>query len=202
MYERLIARAGLATAFCTLTLAMLVLARQPLTNRPAAEIGKSAPQFTLPTTTGTSLSLADFRGQSLVLFFGSDTCPLSQRYADRLLTLARTHTNDSDIQFLAINSNTHHTPGTSPTLVNSPQIPTLLDPTATVAQAYGATHTPTFCVIDSVGTLRYAGAFDNGHNSPPAKDQYLARAVERTVDGIPCNIPCTQAFGRAIALAK
>lgn len=38
------------------------------------EVGQPAPEFTLPTTSGTSLSLASFRGQKpVVLVFGSFT---------------------------------------------------------------------------------------------------------------------------------
>lgn len=198
MSHRLLARTGLTAALAVMTLAMLVLARQPFTTtHPQAEVGKTAPDFTLPSTTGHSLTLSHLRGQTVVLFFGCDTCPLSQTYADKLLTLAQS-LGSAPVTFLAINANPHRLPGTSPTLLNSLSIPTLLDPDANLARTYGATVTPTFFVIDPAGTLSYAGAFDSGGNSP--NGQYLARAIERSIDGVPCEVTSTQPFGRSLGL--
>ena len=43
----------------------------------AVEVGKQAPEFNLPATTGTNVSLKDFRGKSWVLieFYGADFAP-------------------------------------------------------------------------------------------------------------------------------
>jgi peroxiredoxin len=201
MSERFIARTGLTAAILTMTLAMAVLGHQALTqSRPSAEIGKTAPQFTLPDTAGHTLSLADLRGRAVVLFFGSDACPVSKRYADRLASLARGYAGDDRVRFLAINSNTRADAATlaSLRLAASDRIPTLLDPMADVARSFGATVTPTFCVIDSAGTLRYAGAFDSGQADPDLHEQYVLNAIEHTLDGIPVAITSTQAFGAAI----
>lgn len=44
---------------------------------PAVEVGKPAPDFNLPATTGVNVSLKDFRGKSWVLveFYGADFVP-------------------------------------------------------------------------------------------------------------------------------
>jgi peroxiredoxin len=43
----------------------------------AVEVGERAPEFNLPATTGTNVSLKDFRGKSWVLieFYGADFAP-------------------------------------------------------------------------------------------------------------------------------
>jgi peroxiredoxin Q/BCP len=43
----------------------------------AVEVGESAPEFTLPSTTGADISLRDFRGKTFVLleFYGGDFHP-------------------------------------------------------------------------------------------------------------------------------
>jgi len=43
----------------------------------AVEVGESAPDFTLASTTGTDISLSDFRGKKWVLleFYGADFVP-------------------------------------------------------------------------------------------------------------------------------
>jgi peroxiredoxin len=205
MSERFLARTGLTAAILVMASAMAVLAHQALTrSHPTAEIGKAAPQFALPDTAGQTVSLADLRGRAVVLFFGSDTCRVSRQYADRLAALARTYAGDDRVRFLAINSNTHaHAADPADLrLVASDRIPTLLDPMADVARSFGATVTPTFCVIDSAGNLRYAGAFDDGDADPVRTGQYVGRAVEHTVDGIPVAITSTRAFGAAINWIK
>lgn len=44
----------------------------------ALEVGDKAPDFTLPSTTGQTISLAQFRGKKLVLleFYGADFSPV------------------------------------------------------------------------------------------------------------------------------
>jgi peroxiredoxin len=205
MSQRLVARTGLASAILVLTLAMGVLGRQAMTNsHPSVEVGKTAPQFTLRDTTGHAVSLADYRGQAVVLFFGSDVCPMSQRYAERLGALAKEYAGDGRVKFIAVNSNTHARAAkvSALRLIDSDRIPTLLDPLAELARSFGATVTPTFCVIDAGGNLCYAGAFDNGEPDAGMPGRYVARAVEQTVGGIPCVITSTQAFGRSIAWVK
>ncbi len=202
MSQRVIARTGLLAAILTMTLAMGVLAHQAALHRSyhAAEVGKSAPLFALADTAGHPVSLASLRGHVVVLFFGSDACPLSHHYAARLASLAQSYANDPRVTFLAINSNTAaHAPDPADLRLTptDDRIPTLLDPMANVARSFGAAVTPTVCLIDAAGTLRYAGAFDAGDDAPAAR-QYLARALERTVDGIPCEITSTQPFGAPI----
>ncbi|HZZ42081.1 MAG TPA: redoxin domain-containing protein [Tepidisphaeraceae bacterium] len=203
MSQRLIAHTGLCAVFAAVTLSISILGRHAVAAAfdPPVEVGKTAPGFVLPDTAGHKVSLADFRGHAVVLFFGSDACAVSDHYAKELSDLAHMYANDPRAKFIAINSNTraHATCTSDLRLISDKQIPTLLDPMADVARSFGATVTPTFCVIDSVGTLRYAGAFDDGQADPTPENEYVARAISRTIDGIPCEITSTQAFGRSIA---
>ncbi len=61
-------------AMATICLLLLGLSAGPAT---ALEIGKPAPDFTLPGTNGENVSLRQFRGQKLVLieFFGAAFAP-------------------------------------------------------------------------------------------------------------------------------
>lgn len=205
MSERFLARTGLTAAVLTMVFAMSVLARQAFTQPHAAiEIGKAAPQFTLPDTAGKSVSLAELRGRAVVIFFGSDACGVSHRYAERFASLAHQYAGDDRVRFVAINSNTRaHAASTADLrLVSNDRVPTLLDPLAEVARSFGASVTPTFCVIDPAGNLRYAGAFDDGATDPKLVGRYVGSAVEQTVDGIPVAITSTQAFGASINWVK
>lgn len=59
------------------TAALLVLLVAGVPAAGALEVGKPAPDFTLPATSGESVSLKQFRGQKIVLieFFGAAFAP-------------------------------------------------------------------------------------------------------------------------------
>ena len=65
-----------------LLLGVLLLAQGPPGIGPdvarALDVGAKAPDFTLPSTTGTPISLGQFRGKKLVLleFYGADFSPV------------------------------------------------------------------------------------------------------------------------------
>jgi cytochrome oxidase Cu insertion factor (SCO1/SenC/PrrC family) len=61
-------------AIMALTVASVVLSSGPAV---AVEVDQPAPDFKLPSTTGTDISLADFRGKKWILleFYGADFVP-------------------------------------------------------------------------------------------------------------------------------
>jgi hypothetical protein len=61
-------------AIMALTMSSVVLSSGPAA---AVDVGELAPDFKLPSTTGTDVSLADFRGITWVLleFYGADFVP-------------------------------------------------------------------------------------------------------------------------------
>ena len=73
---RVIVRRAFAgiVAIMALTVASVVLSSGLAV---AVEVGQPAPDFKLPSTTGTDVSLADFRGKKWILleFYGADFVP-------------------------------------------------------------------------------------------------------------------------------
>ena len=65
-----------------LLLVALLLGKGPVGTGPdvagALDVGEKAPDFTLPSTTGSPISLSQFRGKKLVLleFYGADFSPV------------------------------------------------------------------------------------------------------------------------------
>lgn len=205
MSQRAVAQSGLFAALLVLILSFGTLGWRTFgAIRSVVEVGKSAPDFTLPDTQGRPVSLADFRGQTVVLYFGSDQCRVCDGYEQKLSDLAGMYAGDARVKFLAINSNTAARAASVDQLrlLDSDRVPTLLDPLAEVARRFGASVTPTFCVIDANGTLRYSGAFDNGSADADPVGRFCARAVRQTVEGMPVEVTATQAFGRSIAWVK
>jgi len=70
-------RTSIALLFGVLLLAALAHVAGP-SGAAALDVGEKAPDFTLPSTTGGTLSLSQFRGKKLVLleFYGADFSPV------------------------------------------------------------------------------------------------------------------------------
>ncbi len=127
--------------------------------KPAAE-GKEAPDFTLPTLDGRSLSLSSFRGQIVVLKFWGIACracveelPLFQAVSDKWLGKA---------VVLAINER-DSSEVVQKTLDNlGLTLPVLLDSEGKVCERYGRGYPTTF-FIDYNGIVRLIDdrLFDN-----------------------------------------
>ena len=73
----LLERAGRGMRFVVVLLACLAMTVAGSPGAVALEIGDRAPDFTLPSTTGENISLAQFRGRKAVLleFYGGDFVP-------------------------------------------------------------------------------------------------------------------------------
>jgi peroxiredoxin len=133
-----------------------------------ATVGKPAPDFALKDLDGKEVKLSSFKGKTVVLEWFNPGCPYVKKShsVGSLVGTAAKHTKNG-IVWLAINSSAPTKQGGDPkdsvaaAKTWSLAHPILLDPTGATGKAYGATNTPHMFVIDSKGTLVYAGAIDN-----------------------------------------
>lgn len=65
-------------------------------------IGDEAPEFTLETLSGERFSLADHRGEWVLLEFGSYTCPMYRRQIPGMARLARGYAGREDVTFARV----------------------------------------------------------------------------------------------------
>lgn len=161
------------------------------------EIGKSAPEFTLPNTNGSEVSLSDFRGnaKALVVAFWCNHCPYVIKTEDRMIRLGKKYI-DKKVSFVLINAND---------IVNYPQdspdrmkqrvkekgypFPYLFDEDQSIARAYDAKVTPHIFLFDSDLILRYRGAIDDNINDENSvKRNYLEDAIDALLTGKPEEI--------------
>jgi peroxiredoxin len=170
-----------------------------LMHTPAAELGRSAPDFVLPATDGRTLALADLRGAhgTLVMFI-CNHCPYVKAIRERLVDDARALL-DAGIGVVAISSNDAaiypedsfermraiHTAWQLP-------FPYLYDESQAVARAYGAVCTPDFFGYDRDLKLAYRGRLDAAHmgaRTPGMRrelvEAMLAIAAGQAVSGEP-----------------
>jgi peroxiredoxin len=130
---------------------------------PTATVGQPAPDFTLTDGEGNTYTLADYRGQIVVLEWTNPGCPFVVRHYQSQTMSGLIEELGEGVVWLTINS-THarHRDAESIAGGNEGQTwPTLLDSDGTVGRAYSARTTPHMFVITADGTLAYDGAIDN-----------------------------------------
>jgi len=182
---------------------------RPETARAAiAKVGTAAPPFSIPATTGKTVSLADYKGKIVVLEWTNHECPYVRKHYEsgNMQALQKEITAEGVVWLTLISS----APGEqgSVTAAQADQLtssrgaaPTavLLDPTGAVGKAYGATNTPHMYVIDKAGMLAYAGAIDDRPTSRRSDVQgaqnYVRAAVQAVESGQSVKTPVTRAYG-------
>ena len=193
-------------------MALTLMVHAPV--RAAAAVGQSAPGFTLTDAAGKAVSLADFKGKTVVLEWVNPGCPFVQKhYKSANLPTTQKSAVDRGVVWLAINSTapnaTHHL---SPqamaawmTQHHAAATATLMDGDGQVGRAYGAKTTPHMYVIDAKGQLVYVGAIDS---KPTAKvddiktaTNHVNQALAEVLAGKPVSTPVTQAYGCTVKYA-
>lgn len=174
-----------------------------LTESTMLELSSSAPEFSLPSTEGDTISLDSFAGSELlVVLFICNHCPYVVHIAPALTALAKRY-QAQGVDFVAINSNdTDAYPADSFELMQVEKqkqgysFPYLFDADQSVAQAYSAACTPDIFVFDASRKLVYRGQFDDTRphrissgnydsTQNPASGATLASALDTLLKGEP-----------------
>jgi cytochrome c biogenesis protein CcmG, thiol:disulfide interchange protein DsbE len=125
----------------------------PKADPAVPETNAPAPDFSLETLSGETVSLSDFRGQVVLINYWATWCnpcraemPLLQRYADRY---------QKDLVVLAVNDGEPVDQVKSFVKELNLALPILLDPSETVTQQYRIRGFPTTMFVDQDGKIRY-----------------------------------------------
>jgi peroxiredoxin len=174
-------------------------------------IGQPAPEFTLPDTYGAEHSLADYRGEWVVLEWLNYGCPyVKKHYNSQNMQNLQAEYGDRGVKWLAIVSSAPGKQGYyEPDAMNEMSekkgqkaLAVLLDPTGRVGRLYNAQTTPQMVIIDPEGTLLYNGAIDDKPSSRPASlegaHNYLAAALDEALAGQPVSVPTTKPYGCSV----
>ncbi len=194
------------------TLSLLTLLAVPAF--AGAELGKPAPDFTLKDFDGKDVSLASFKGKTVVLEWFNPECPyVKASHTKGSLVDTAKRQQKKGIVWLSINSGATGKQGAGAEKSKAGakgfnmENPVLIDEAGTVGQAYGATNTPHTFVIDPKGVVVYRGAIDN---SPDGEGQSqggkLVNYVEAAIDDIAANRAVktadTKPYGCSVKYAK
>ena len=167
------------------TLLGLAAASLPLfagTAHAAAEIGQPAPAFTAQGADGKPVSLAGFKGKTVVLEWTNHECPFVVKHYEsgNIPQLQKEFTAKGAVWLQVISSapdKQGHVDGPSALKINAFRnaAPSgiVLDPDGKIGKAYGAQTTPHLFIVDPAGQLAYKGGIDS---IPSASKADIARA--------------------------
>ncbi len=175
------------------------------------QIGQPAPDFTSTDSKGSSVSLSQYRGKTVVLEWTNADCPYTRKhYTSGNMQGVQALAQKNGVVWLTVISSAPGKQG----YVNGPAadaltssraaVPTavLLDPSGTVGRSYGAKTTPHMFVIDKHGTLQYMGGIDSIATAEvediPKAEPYLKEAMLAVVQGAPVIHPVTKPYGCSV----
>jgi len=179
------------------------------------EVGKAAPNFSLPDTNGKTLSLADFKGKYVVLEWYQPDCPFVQKHyrSGNMQALQKEYTGKG-VTWLTIDSSAPGEEGNYPAgklneiaaQDSSARTALLLDPAGNVGRLYGAKTTPDMYIVDPNGVLVYKGAIDNKRSTDLADvktaTNYVKGALDAVMAGKRVPTTATQPYGCSVKYAS
>lgn len=186
-------------------LACALAAALPTAALANATVGQPAPAFGVTDTSGKAVSLADFKGKTVVLEWVNPGCPYVRKHYDSAnMQATQKGAVDQGVVWLAVNS-THpsHYDYKKPADMaawmkaqNAAASATLMDSDGRIGRAYGARTTPHLYIVDPRGTLVYAGGIDDRPSANPADVKTAKNHVNAALADLAAGKPVAQAATR------
>ena len=201
---------GMATAV-GLTAGALIASTQKAS--ADVEVNAVAPDFTGITSTGETVSLSDFAGQTVVLEWTNHDCPFVRKHYDASHTNMQTLQGEAgadDIVWLTVISSApgkqgHVTPDQANELTTSrgaAPAAVILDESGDIGRLYGAKTTPHMYVVTEAGDLVYQGAIDSIRSADPddipEAENYVTAALTSVAAGAPVASAQTRPYGCSV----
>jgi peroxiredoxin len=180
-----------------------------------ATVGQPAPAFTATDLSGKTVSLADYKGKTVVLEWVNPGCPYVRKHYDSgNLPATQREAAAQGVVWLAINSTTKtHEDYLAPNALASwmnqrkaAPTATLMDEPGSVGRSYGARTTPHMYIINPQGLLVYAGAIDSKPSANPADiptaTNHVKVALADLKAGKAVSAPITRPYGCSVKYAS
>jgi len=176
----------------------------------AAEVGKTAPDFTGTDINGKTVKLSDYKGKIVVLESYNQDCPFCHNhFATGAMQALQKDMTDKGVVWLMVNSvNPHNSSHRTPEKAKAEWAEYKLNATAwiddgsgDIGRLYGMKTTPHMFVIDKTGTLVYDGAIDNQpdpEHDPRKADNYVRDAVKQVMAGEKVTVSQSKPYGCSV----
>ncbi|MFO1251393.1 MAG: redoxin domain-containing protein [Inhella sp.] len=175
------------------------------------QVGKSAPALQVKDAQGETVSLADFKGKTVVLEWVNPGCPFVRKHygAQNMqgtqkaalaqgavwLSISSTAPSSGDYKKPAELSAWLQGQGATPSAL-------LMDDEGTAGKAWGAKTTPHMYIVNPAGVLVYAGAIDSIPSANPADipkaTNFVTQALGELKAGQPISKPATTPYGCSV----
>ena len=182
------------------------LATAPWAMAGSAGVGDTAPDFTLTDLNGDRITLSKLEGVRVLEWVNPD-CPFVQRHykAGTMKNLAAAY-GGKGVSWLTINSTNYMDAAANQKFAKANDLSQhiLVDQDGSVGHLYGAQTTPHMFVIDSGGTIVYAGAIDDDPRGTKGDDasNYVAAALDEVLAGKTVTMAETKPYGCSVKYAK
>jgi peroxiredoxin len=176
-----------------------------------ARPGARAPAFASKDITGRTVTLADYRGKTVILEWTNDGCPFVGKHynSGNMQALQRRFTAAGAIWLTIASSAPGEEGFVGPNearadIARWQAAPSnfLLDPDGVVGHLYDARATPHMVVIDPTGVVVYMGAIDDKPSVNPADvktaKNFVVAALDELAAGRPVTISATRAYGCSV----
>jgi len=174
-------------------------------------VGQPAPDFTLTDTDGQTVKLAELRGKNVAIEWFNPDCPfiVAAHKGGPLEALPQEWVDRGGV-WLSINSNAAgkqgHGQQRNATAKAEYSLPTavLLDEDGAVGRLYDARTTPQMFLVDTAGTLVYAGGLDNAPRGRAPKSglqPWFKEALAAVEAGKPPSPSQTKPYGCSVKYA-
>lgn len=181
-----------------------------------AIIDKPAPAFSGAAADGSTISLADLKGKTVVLEWTNNECPYVKKHYDlsgNIPALQKAATADGVVWLQIISSapgKQGHVDTATALSLNEQRgaVPSnvIFDADGTIGKLYNAQTTPHMFVINAEGTLVYKGGIDsiksNKAEDIPKAVPYVKEALEAVKAGSKVPNPSTAPYGCSIKYAS
>ena len=195
--------------FIPLTLALGFVGGSALA--ASATVGQPAPAFSVADSNGTTVSLADYKGKTVVLEWVNPECPYVRKHYDSgNMQATQKAATGKGVVWLSVNS-THasHVDFKKPAAMAAwtksqaaAPTSTLMDGDGKIGRAYAARTTPHMYVIDAKGSLVYAGGIDDKPSANPADVKTAKNLVNAALGDVLAGKavaqPVTRAYGCSV----
>ncbi len=170
-----------------------------------AVVGQAAPTFSVSDAGGKAVSLADFKGKTVVLEWVNPGCPYVRKHYDSAnMQATQKGAADKGVVWLAVNSTAsahgdYKKPAEMAAWMQQQKAAathTLMDSDGKLGKAYGARTTPHLYVVDAKGTLVYAGGIDDKATANPADVKTAKNHVNAALADVLAGKPVAQATTR------
>jgi peroxiredoxin len=167
----------------------------------AVQSGKAAPAFLGVDSNGQAVSLAEYRGKTVILEWTNDGCPYVQGQYRGAMQALQKETTGAGIVWLSVISSRPGSQGyadgarANQLTKSRSAAPTrvVLDPKGLIGRLYDARTTPQMFVIDKTGLVQYQGAIDDQRGK-----NYVRAALADMNAGRPVAVAATKSYGCAV----